>query len=66
MKLTTYVIHPSYFISLDLGLRMIMNKYGREIRCCTSARTWREGPPPLNGLLYRASYLDEAFPKIMD
>jgi len=35
MKLTTYITHASCIISLDLGLRMIMNKYGREIRCCT-------------------------------
>ena len=66
MKLTTCVIYTSHIISLDLGLRMIMNKYGREIRCCTAARSWTEGEPTLNELLYKASYLDEAFPKTMD
>jgi len=40
-----------------------MNKYGREIRCCTAARTGREGEPTLKELLYRASYVDEAFQK---
>lgn len=66
MNLTTYDIQASDMINLDVGLRMIMNKYGREIKCCTSARSWREGAPTFNKLLYRASYLDEAFPKIMD
>jgi hypothetical protein len=66
MKITNYVMQESDIISSDLGLKLLMNKYGMEIRCCTAARTLREDVATFNEWLYRASYLDEAFPKIMD
>jgi hypothetical protein len=31
MELTTYVIHESDIIGLDVGVRMVRNKYGQEI-----------------------------------
>jgi hypothetical protein len=66
MELTNYDIQASGIIVLDLGLRMIMNKCGQQIGCCTAAHTWREGTPTFNELLYKASYLNEAFPKTIN